>query len=316
VLELLAGPITIYNGASPGSPIDAIGVSNGIAAFYDDSLGLCTYNLALGGYCIVQLDGAAYLRSYQPRGNAFALDLQRSDQYIIHASLFEDALYLFDKAAGTQGELVINTGIVGDMTNIAVRTADRYLDGINSVVRFRPLDLSAPAVTEATLTGAGTGVPIFSRTRNNDVLALIWPTGQIAYYDVNAQAQVDGSGNIGANVGAWYSRKHDIFIALATAGTIKVFANTVRPSTLSNPVAVTSLTQGRVSQIKVRLLGSNSDPCVDELVDWSITAGVGALADAQSTTDADGWAYNDYIAPVTSLGSPSGSVTIQAQVLY
>ena len=91
----------------------------------------------------------------------------------------------------------------------------------------------------------------------------------------------------------------------------------MRPSSLSSPAAVSAIAQGRVSQVRVRLLGANSDACEGELVDWSITAGSGALAEAQSTTDADGYAYNEYIAPVTGgAGSPFGSVTIQAQVLY
>jgi len=315
VLELLATH-SIYNAANPGSPIDTLtDVATGVYAFYDDGQGLCSYSATLAGYCVVQLDGAVYLRSSQARANRFTLDLQRLSEYLIHESLGEAVMYLFNKRAGTAGDAVI-TGSIGDMADIQVRAADRYLSATAGIVQFRPLDLSAAWVTESVLTGAGTGTPTWSRTRNANVLALAWSAGQVAYYDVSAQAQADGSANIGSNVGAWYSPKHDVFVALAF-NTIKVFANAVRPSALSNPVAVTPLTQGRVSQVKVRLLGSNSDPCVDELVDWSITAGSGTLAEAQSATDADGYAYNDYIAPVTGgAGSPYGSVTIQATVLF
>lgn len=322
MLELLATN-TIYNALSPGSPIDALTIANGSAAFYDDGLGLCSYvgnfsaDIFSGGYSITQLDGATYLRSYQSRSNAFAIDMQRPEQYIIHASLFEDALYLFNKGPGTFGDLVISTGITADMSGIEVRAADRYLSAIHTRILFRPLDLSLAYADEAAISGAGSGRPTWSRTRNPDVLALVWETGEIAYYDVVAGAQAEGSGNLGANVGAWYSRKHDVFIAITAAHTLKVFASAPRPSSLSNPVAVSPLTQGRVSQVRVRLLGSSSDACAGELVNWSISAGAGELVLAQSETDADGYAYNDYVAPASGgAGSPFGSVTIEAQVLF
>lgn len=316
MLELLSGPNAIYRGLAPGSPVDALtDVAETQRAFYDDSLGLCSYSLTLGGYCIVQLDGAAYLRSDQARANVFTLDLQQPGEWLIHASLFEDALYEFDKRAGTFGALVLS-GATGDMSNIHVRAADRYLSALSGFVQFRPLDLSAAFVTEATLTGAGSGRPTWSRTRDANVLALVYTGGELVYYDVAAQAQAAGGGNLGANAGAWYSVKHDVFVALASDA-VKVFANAVRPASLSNPAAVDAIVQGRVSQVRVRLLGADSDACAGELVNWSITAGDGSLKHAQSETDADGYAYNDYIAPVSGgAGSPFGSVTIQAQVAF
>lgn len=313
MLELLSGSTTIYNAHAPGSPISAIAIATAQDAFYDDSLGLCSYHATVGGYCITQLDGATHLRSYQPRSNAFALDLQRPGGYLMHDSSFERSLYLFDKATGTSGTLV-TTGATNHVINLHVRTHDRYLSAIGSSVQSRPLDLSTAFATETTLTGAGSGRASWSRTRSDNVLALVWPDGTVGYYDVEARAQVTGVAYLGTNVGAWYSPKHDVFVAIPTSSTLKVFASAVRPSSLSNPAAVSAITQGRVSQVKVRLLGADSDPCADELVDWSITAGVGTLTLAQSTTDADGWAYNNYVAPVAS-GSPD-NVTIQAQVNF
>ena len=316
MLELLSGPNAIYRGLAPGSPVAALtDVAETQRAFYDDGLGLCSYSATLAGYCIVQLDGAAFLRSAKARANVFALDLQRPGEWLIHASLFEDALYEFDKRAGTFGALVLSGG-TGDMSNIHVRAADRYLSAIGAGVQFRPLDLSAAFVTEAVLSGAGDGRPTWSRTRNGNVLALVYQTGELVYYDVDAGAQVAGGGNLGANAGAWYSVKHDVFVALASDA-VKVFANAVRPASLSNPAAIDAIVQGRVSQVRVRLLGSSSDACEGELVNWSITAGSGALKYAQSETDADGYAVNEYIAPVSGgAGSPFGSVTIQAQVAF
>lgn len=314
-LELVSGPNTIYDFQVSGSPLIPLTVSTGQNAFYTDGIGLCTYSAST--YWVVQLDGTACARGYQLSSYPFTLDLLRPGEYIVHPAVFDDRIYEFDKRSGTIGDLIINTGIIGDLYQITVRASDRYLQIVNSLVRYRPFNLSAAFVNEATLTGAGSGLATVSRTANERVLAVVWPSGEVLYYDVVAKAQVSGSANIGVNVGAWYSLKHDIFVALSTANTMKIFANAPRPSSLSNPVAITPLTQGRVSQVRVRLLGSNNEACPDELVDWSITAGVGALVRAQSTTDASGYAYNDYVAPVTGgAGSPYGNATIQAQVLF
>lgn len=287
-------------------------VSSGIAmaAFYDDGLGLCSFSAILGGYCLVQLDGTAYLRSAQARANRFALDMQRPGEWIIHASLFEDAMYEFHKVPGTLGPLVISTGVTADMSNLLVRCEDRYLEVISGNIQFRPLDLSAAAVTEAVMS-AGSGRPTASRTRAPNVIALAYSTGPVVYYDVVNRVQVGTVSNIGTNDGAWYSLKHDIFVAMLTHQ-IKVFANTVRPASLSNPAALTTVAQAHVSEVRVRLLGANADACASELVNWSITVGSGALKLAQSETDANGYAYNEYVAPVGT----TGSVTIQAQVLF
>lgn len=286
-------------------------VASDTSAFYDDGLGLCSYSAILGGYCLVQLDGTAYLRGEQSRANRFTLDLQNPGAWIIHESLFETGLYEWNKAPGTIGPLVIDTGLTGDTTDLLVRAADRYLDIIHNGIRFRPLDLSAAVVTEATLIGAGGGRPTASRTRSANVIALAWTTGPVCYYDVVARAQVGVASNIGVNGGAWYSVKHDIFVALLSHQ-IKVFANAVRPASLSNPSALSTVARAHVSEVRVRLLGANADACAGELVNWSVTAGSGALKLAQSETDADGYAYNEYVAPVAT----TGSVTVQAQVLF
>jgi hypothetical protein len=316
VLELLATH-SIYNANNPGSPIDAMtDTANGRGAFYEDGLGWCTYSGTLGGYSIVQLDGAAYLRSYQPRANYFVIDLQRPDEYLMIDSLFSDSMTLFDKRSGAAGAEVASGG-VSFVGSVQVRAADRYLSVSGANVQFKPLDLSGSWTTETVLTGTSGSTATFSRTLDRDVLAIAHENGTIVYYDVVAGAQVGGVSYIAANQGAWYSPRHDVFIARLSTHALAVYANAVRPSALSNPVAITPLTQGRVSQVRVQLLGSNSEPCEDELVDWSITAGSGTLALAQSATDEDGYAYNDYIGPVSGgAGSPFGSVTIQAQVLF
>lgn len=303
-LELLAGPFAIADAEAT-----VLTPSNGQFAFYDDALGLCTYDATLGGYCIIQLDGAAYLRSDSDRANRYTVDLQRPGEYLVHESLDEGKLYLFDKRAGVFGALLLSGG-TNFVHDIQARALDRYLNVLNNSVRFKPLDNSGSWTTEATLSGAGSGAPAVSRTRVEGVLCLVYTDGQVVYYDVNAKAQHAGGAAIGANSGAWYSPKHDVFIALV-ANQVRVFANAVRPAALSNPVAETPLTKGKVSRVKVRLTGSAGEACANELIGWSMT-GAGSLANSQSSTDADGWSYNDYRAPVTGLGS----ATINAEARF
>lgn len=303
-LELLAGPFAIAD-----EEANVLTPSSGQFAFYDDALGLCTYDADLGGYSIIQLDGTAYLRSDTDRANRYAVDLQRPGEYLAHESLAEGKLYVFDKRAGVFGDLLLSGGS-NFVRDLQVRASDRYLNVASNAVRFKPLDNSGSWTTEATLINAGSGAPTISRSRIDGVLCLAYADGHIVYYDVFASEQSAGGANIGANSGAWYSAKHNIFVALVSHQ-IKVFANAVRPATLSNPAADTALTKGRVSRVKVLLLGSNAEACADEIVEWSMT-GSGSLAEAQSVTDADGWAYNDYRAPVTS----TGSATINAQVQF
>ena len=303
-LELLAGPFAVT---------DALGTvllpENQQFAFYDDALGLCSYNATLDGYCIIQLDGRAYLRSNAARANRFVVDLQRPGEYLVHESLDEGMLYLFDKRAGVFGALLLSGG-TNFVRDIQARALDRYLNVLNNAVRFKPLDNSGSWTTEATLSGTGSGYPAVSRTRIDGVLCLVYTDGQVVYYNVNAKAQHAGGAAIGANSGAWYSPKHDVFIALV-ANQVKIFANAVRPAALSNPVAETPLTKGKVSRVKVRLTGADGEACANELIGWSM-AGVGSLANNQSTTDADGWSYNDYRAPVIGLGS----ATINAEARF
>ena len=304
MLELLAGPYAITNGGGA-----AITPDNQRRAFYDDALGLCLYDATLDGYAIAQLDGTAYLRSAQSRGWLFTLDLQQRGEMLVHYSIAEEELYTFNKHAGTIGELLLSGG-TNFVVDLLARATDRWLNVLNSAVRFKPLDNSGSWTTEATLTHAGSGTPTLSLTANHNVVCLIYLDGHIVFYDFVAKVQVNGWANLGANSGAWHSPAHDIFVAIVS-NQIKVFANAVRPAALSNPVAVTALTQGRVSRVKVQLLGAQSEACAGELIDWSVT-GVGSLAAVQSVTNADGWAYADYLAPV----SATGSATINAQAQF
>jgi hypothetical protein len=61
----------------------------------------------------------------------------------------------------------------------------------------------------------------------------------------------------------------------------------------------------------MRLTGSNGEPCPGELVGWTMTGDGSLLAD-QSTTDGNGYAFTQYVAPFSIVTSP----TITATVLF
>ncbi|WP_454752153.1 hypothetical protein [Cupriavidus necator] len=296
-LELLAGAFDIVaGGAVITDP------STGNTTLYDDDIGLYTFSVTMGGLLVAQLDGRAHLRASQARANAFTLDLQNPGEYLIHESLNEGRLYKFNKRSGTVGDIVVDSEVTNYVADTHVRTPDRYLRVAGTNVQYKPLTLVGGWTYEASLTGGVTGPVTVSRTRDANVLAVAFSNGIILFYDWVNKRQVEGVAYVGANAGAWYSPRHDIFVVLVSHQ-LKIFASTPRPASLSNPVAVAPLTKGRASAVKVRALGSNSEPCPRELVDWSLT-GPGALAVAQSETDADGWAWNTYVAPMAAGGSP------------
>ncbi|WP_042886352.1 hypothetical protein [Cupriavidus necator] len=305
-LELLAGPFNIVaNGSLVTDP------SAGGSALYDDDIGLYTFSFAKGGLHVVQLDGHAYLRAAQARANAFALDLQNPGEYLVHDSSEESRLYKFNKRAATFGDLVLGSEATGYVVGAQVRTPDRYLHFAGTNVQSKPLTLVGSWAYEASLSGAAIGdSATISRTRDTNVLAVAFGNGTVVFYDWVKKTQVGGVAFIGANVGAWYSPRHDIFVALVGAQ-LTVFASSPRPATISDPVAVTPLAKGRASSIKTRVLGSNSEPCKDETVDWALI-GPGALELLQSATDSNGWAWNTYIAPNAAGGMP----TITAEVKF
>jgi hypothetical protein len=323
VLEQLAGPFSLIG--QDGNPTSfGVGIF-GIDAFYDDDIGLgfCTLSglffepsladLVAYGYCIAQLDGKVCKRAHLPNGtfhHRFVLDLQNPGSYLARGYNVFNRVYLFDKHSGSVGTELLSSYPTG--YSAQVRAADRYLHFSGNSVYTFPLTGGTVATTEATVSGVAFADTCISPTRKPSVVCISYESGKIIYYDVVAKTQTGPTQWIGANQAAWYSPKHDIFVAYAS-GQISIYsASVVRPSTLSNPVAVAPLQQGRLGKVRCQLLGSNADACAGELVNWSITAGPGALTKAQSATDANGYAENDFVAPVTG----SGSVTIQAQVNF
>ncbi|RWA55350.1 hypothetical protein AU476_07530 [Cupriavidus sp. UYMSc13B] len=96
-------------------------LSTGDAAFFDDDIGLYTYSGFKNGLVVTQLDGNTYRRAAQARANVFALDLQNPGEYLVHESLQERDLYLFNKRAGVFGELVVSNADLNYVRGVQVR---------------------------------------------------------------------------------------------------------------------------------------------------------------------------------------------------
>ena len=311
-LELVAGPF-------PLQTLDAVAVTDLVTNFqkagYDDSVGFFAYSAAMGGICVVQLDGTVCLRGGQARANVIALDLQTKNDFLIHDSWVENGIRKLNKSSMT-GDIVaiVENQATNYTEGIHVRCLDRYLKIITSRVEVRPLDFSSGWVQECPLTKTTGFVAdqVVCRTRIPDILAIILSTGEILFYNHVLKQQLAKHSYIGANVGAWYSPMYDIYIALNSGDTISIYSNDVLPDTLSDAVAVTPLVRGKVSRVKVRLLGASSEPCVGERIEWSATGA--QLLQEQSLTDEDGYAWNDcVVSPSSTVGA---AIEITAEVQF
>ncbi len=301
-LELLSGPSPVLDG--DGDPLNISETCQ-----HDDSFGIAAYQT--GFYSYVQWDGKTYARAAMPRAEIYVLDLQDDvGNWLIIEALFLDKIYAFDKRTGAFGALLYS-GATAAMNGIQARCTDRFLSVLATNVRARPLDLSTAFATETALVGAGSGYAFLSRTRQANILCVAYETGEILYYDHVNQVQIAGEANVGANNGCWYSPRHDVFVVLTGTGTnyVSVYANSVVPSTLSNPTAYPSLLKGKRSTISVTLTGASGDAVVGELIDWTLT-GPGTLLATQSETDENGVASVTYIAPLVLSVNPQFEASV------
>lgn len=301
-LELLAGPFPVVDGNG-----DALDISQ--TCQHADGFGIGAYQT--GFFSVVQWDGKTYPRATMPRAEIYVLDLQdEAGNWLIIEALLLDKIYAFDRRTGAVGDLLYS-GATAEMNGIQARCTDRFLNVISTHARGRPLDLSTAFANEATFVGAGTGTASLSRTRQANVICVIWPTGEVLYYDFVNKVQVAGSGFLGTNAGAWYSPRHDVFVVLTGSGTnyISIYANSVAPTDISDPAASPSLQKGRSSTISVTLTGSAGNPVAGELVDWTLS-GPGALLASQSLTDESGVASVGYVAPLTLSTDPEFTATV------
>lgn len=311
-LELVAGPFTLQD--LDGTPVTDLSFILHRAC-YDDAVGLIAYSLAMGGMCVIQLDGTVCLRGKQARANVIALDLQTPNGFLIHDTLFERAIRKFNKFSMTgANEALLESETNNYVAGINVRTADRFLKILSSGVYWRPLDLSLEWAKECDLEfdGSSPFQTVF-RTKKASVIGIGYDTGEIVFYDHVEKRQLELHSFVAENVGIWYSPKFDIYLCLASDDTLSIYANEVRPNSLSSVTAETPLTVGHSSRVKTRMLGDMDEPCVGEIVVWGVT-GPAALRTTQSVTDADGYAWNNCTVNVSA--EAGDSVVVSAEVNF
>lgn len=84
--------------------------------------------------------------------------------------------------------------------------------------------------------------------------------------------------------------------------TLRVWSTEVKPSTLSTPTVLENTPKGGlITTYQVQALGTQSEPCVGELIDWQVF-GVGNPIGSQSTTDENGHATMRVVYKVDDTG--------------
>jgi hypothetical protein len=309
-LEVLAGPYSITTDG--GTPIDSF-PSGGQEGAYIQGLGLFVMlSPASEGskLCAVQWDGTAHRRGITANITPIIPNLRDGGFAYRHAF----HLYAIDILAARNDPTAFYDSPGGTLA-MHVICPDRFLRFSLGTVQSSPLNDGVTFTTEYTWSGTALGsILTVSPGGAPNILCVASHNspGQIRFYDIVKKTQVGSVLYVGeAHDGVWYVPKHNVFLEVHTKQ-VKVLANAVRPATLANPSALATVQAGRTVQVRTRLLGAQSEPCVGELIDWSITAGSGSLADAQTTTDADGYAYNTLVSAVGS----SGNVTVQATVAF
>ena len=310
-LELLAGPLDVL--MLDATPVTDI--AGQTQAFWDDATGLSCYSSTVGGMSVAQMDGTICLRSGLS-SDEFTLDMQTPGDFLINNST-KQRLYEYKKGPAVRGELIGFNGVNWSL-GMEVRAADRYLHFFGGSVKYKALNSTATAwmTTEATLSltrALSDLTPTCSLTDTQDVIAVAYVSGEIAFYNVVTKMQVGQNAYVPANIGAWYSRKHKVWIVLDDTNAISVYSTTVLPDSLSAVTADTPMKQGGVSRVRVQLTGDEGEPCAGEIVTWGET-GPGTLAQVQSTTDADGWAVNDYAVPPNA--TVTAAIEITAEVAF
>lgn len=310
-LELLAGPFSVRTPA--GTAVDISEARFYPQAIYDDANAIVSYANpgAVGALTITQLDGVTYNRAAISHAQNFVMDLQTTDGWLAVDAALMDTVRAFDLSTGAVGALILSGG-TADMVDVQAQCTDRWLTCSNGVVGYRDLAATTGSyTTECTLVGHGSGRANLSRTRQATVLCVTWPTGEVLFYDFVSRTQAPGSAFVGANYGAWYSALHDVFVVLTGTDTnqVSIYANSVLPTAITDPVAFPALTRGRQSAVSVTLTGADGEPAPGELVDWALT-GPGTLLATQSESDADGVARVGYIAPMTLSTDPTFTATV------
>lgn len=322
-LELLAGPFVIRDMAGELIDSTTLNLIGGMA--YDDDMCAIMCNDTTKTR-LIAWDGLAAVISDTDRV-WYTIDL--SDYPIITPRKYEvvnrllaDSNHAYNKTAGVREGARIHDGNTNDALLIDMKLPDRYIGVVSSRVYTKPHDLTGQAgngTQECLLTkgpwpdsAAITPRAALSLTRDRAIMAAVFSDGTIIYYNHMTTTQVQKWDFIGANRGAWYSERHDVWIRWGADNQIYIHASTAAPYALSNPAGDAPL-KGKSTLYTVQLLGEHLEPIAGELIEWELGEGdPGSLSGTQSETDDSGNASIRYYAPVDG----SGDIAINARLRY
>jgi hypothetical protein len=299
-LEVLAGPYPI---TVDGVAIDYFFNTGGEAVTWLQGVGLYCGTLwphgELPKVCVVQMDGVAHRRT---PGNLsyIVLDLRAGTFGLAVRDNY--SLYALNYLVSRNDPAPFYTVPSGFIADIRVICEDRFLRLTGLTVSSSPLYDGVNWTTEYTFPGSG-GVEGGTISRGRGPYEICLATGaQIRFYDTRGKTQTGAIRYIGETPDACVCvPKWGVFVTVKSLQ-IKVLADAPRPYSISAPTLAPAATAGKVSVATVQVLGAQGEPCVGELIDWSITSGGGSL-EAQSLTDGSGYATSNYIAPVGLTGS-------------
>lgn len=329
-LRLLQGPIDFAN--EPGDPDYAgldVKFSEGPQTFWLDEFGLVgpqDNGLPGGGsrWCIANLDA---IISPRASGVVFTTASQLTYDYhknkLLHWDNGINIPHTVEPlTCSVEHEVLESAGV----TNVSTRLPDRWMKVSNpDEIDVADLDAVSNAFTLEYTFDPNPGISAGSvaTSPGPGSTVFIWCSnagGVILQYDWLNKTEIFPRRTLGTDTtgAVWYSRRFDIFIRTdvdplnTDLGQLYIYANEFEPSTLSAPVALTPVTQGRVSTIQTTLADDVGTGIPDRRIDWSITVGNGTLSTTQSVTDEDGVAEVDYRAELSGGVNP----TIQAQLTY
>lgn len=318
-LELLAGPFPVIDKLTD-TPLGGSGDT-----VWVDPDGLLWNNNGAGLTYLIQMDGSAY-----PIG--FSNTFREPGLTLLGASaddpLSGDPWYCFhhhgvgisgpderivDRVHHNSGALIRSDHPPTSLGE-SVTLHDRWLTISGAEVRARASTVGDLTV-ERTIAGFASG-SCFSWARERGHLWLGGTTGRVVLYDYANKIEASPVWHIGlTNVAClYYSKKHDVFVSMHSDEgqfLMSVWARTPLPSSIAAPTFIVAPAPGLVVTATTRVLGSNSEPCADEVVSWSVD-GEGELVAETSRTDADGYATVQIAIPIDATGP---DMTVEVEVV-
>lgn len=217
--------------------------------------------------------------------------------------------WALDRITHVAGALLTTTGPGEVLANYA-HLHDRFIRPVGGSVQYT-VDAADTWHTEASIAGFDDG-HFMSWSRERGRVWLGGTDGSIVLYDYLSHVAASPVYQIGLSCRALhYSAKHDVFVSIHQVGLTcetRVWARTPLPASLSAPTASPVVAAGHASTLTVRVLGSNSEACPNEVVAWALT-GEGSLDMAVTATDEDGYATNRLVLPVGAAG-PSVQIDV------